>query len=176
MSFTRTIISQRSNLNYGSGLESNVVQSSKAVFGTADMGTALGIVKSAGFKELGSKFVLTNNSRPDTIVFSGLGKEMTYEVALKTGAAIPWKGQVLRLPAPVGTGLAEVLMVVDEFESKYEEEGYRMGTLTGTFHEGLMDPAAVANDAHELMSSRFVDGALVDTTAQPTVVTGINGN
>jgi len=169
MSFSRTVVSRRTGFNEDGDAQ--------AIFGTSQLGGALGVIKSSSFSDMGDKKVLTNNTVVDTITYTGLGVEATYEVAWKMGAAKPEKGDLMRLPAPVSAGVAEFIVVVESFEVKYEEEGYRMATLKTTHHAGFIDPDAAFDSPTETMRVRYeVNGTPFANQTQPASLTGISDN
>ena len=134
------------------------------------------MIKSASFKDMGDKKILTNNTVVDTITYTGLGVEATYEVAWKLDAAKPEKGDLMRLPAPISAGVDDFIVVVESFEPKYEEEGYRMATLTTTHHAGFIDPDATTGSGAETIRVRFTAGTAGDTQSQPATPLGIPNN
>lgn len=174
MSFSRTIVSRRSGfINAGSP---SAPTASRAIYGTGDLGDKLGICKSGKFTDLGNKAILTNNTVVDTITYTGLGIEATYEVTWKKDAEKPAIGQLMRLPAPISAGYAEMVVVVDAVDVGHEEEGYRNLTLKTTHHAGFMDNDVVPGASGELVTSNWNGATLVDYSVQPSTADGLSNN
>lgn len=175
MAITRTIVSKRNNFALAIAEEEDSPGLSRAVYGTNALGDYTGIIKSASFKDLGSKAVLTNNTVPDTIVYTGLGIEATLEIAFKLGASKPMKGDIWNLLVPSPTSSEPTIFVVDEVEIKYEEEGFRMISITATSNAGLMTVTATGGE--KLVSAHYTPaGDLVDFSTQPPTAAAITGN